>query len=107
MKITFVNISVKKEYLKEFIEATKENQKNSILEKGNIRFDFLQSKKDETKFMLVEIYENEEAAQEHKKTAHYLKWRETVEKMMACPREGIDYIPIAPTEINNFKYPEK
>lgn len=103
MVVSCVNIYVKPEFINQFINATIENHKNSIQEKGNLRFDFLQSKDDPTRFFLYEAYIDEDSMKEHKKTPHYLKWKETVDPMMAKPREGITYNVIEPSEINKWK----
>ncbi len=100
MIATAVIVYVKPDYVDEFIKATIENHENSIKEEGNLRFDVLQNADDPTRFMLYEAYESQEAAAEHKKTAHYLKWRETVAEMMDRPREGIKHNIIAPMEKN-------
>lgn len=97
MIVTCVTVFVKKEHLQDFIEATLENHRNSIKEEGNLRFDVLQSKNDDTRFFLYEAYESEEASAAHKKTEHYLKWRDTVADWMAKPREGVAHSVIAPT----------
>lgn len=91
-----VHIHVKLEYIKEFIHATIENVMESIKEPGVARFDFFQSVDDMSRFLLLEVYRNDSAALEHKKTAHYLKWRDTVEKMMEEPRVGLKFIKIFP-----------
>lgn len=96
MIVTCVHVYVKPDYVRDFIEASKLNHAGSIAEPGNLRFDVLQSKEDPTRFLLYEAYESDEAAAEHKKTAHYLTWRNAVEAWMAKPREGIPYKGIAP-----------
>lgn len=88
MICTIVHIWVKPENKAQFIKASSENQKASIKEEGNLRFDFLQDATDENKFVLYEAYATEEAAAAHKNTAHYLTWRDTVADMMAQPRKG-------------------
>jgi autoinducer 2-degrading protein len=98
MIATLVHIWVKPEYREAFVEATIENHQNSIREKGNLRFDVLQDADDPLKFTLYEAYETELAAADHKKTEHYLKWRETVENMMAQPRKGIKHEIIKPQD---------
>ncbi|MDD3725928.1 MAG: antibiotic biosynthesis monooxygenase [Candidatus Ratteibacteria bacterium] len=98
MIVTVVEIYVKKEKIEEFIEATLENHKGSIKEKGNLRFDVLQCLDDPCHFTLYEAYESEEATKAHKNTPHYLKWRETVENFMAQPRKGIPHKVIAPLD---------
>lgn len=91
MPVTIVHIKVKEEFLNDFILASTENQKQSVKESGNLRFDFLQSRDDSCSFVLYEAYESPEAAAAHKQTNHYMKWRETVAPMMAEDRKGIPY----------------
>jgi autoinducer 2-degrading protein len=98
MIVTIVNILVKPENINQFIEATIENHNNSVKEKGNLRFDVLQYRDNPSAFSVYEAYETDEASAAHKKTAHYLKWREIVEPWMAQPREGIAHTIIAPVE---------
>ncbi|MBP7231465.1 MAG: antibiotic biosynthesis monooxygenase [Syntrophaceae bacterium] len=98
MVVTVVNISVKPDDVERFIEATIENHQNSVREKGNLRFDVLRHRDDVTAFTLYEAYESDEAAAAHKKTAHYLRWRERVEPWMAKPREGHAHDVIAPLD---------
>jgi autoinducer 2-degrading protein len=100
MIVTVVNVFVKPENIGQFIEATIENHQHSIREKGNLRFDVLQHRNDPSKFTLYEAYESDETAAAHKNTAHYLKWRETVESWMAGPREGIAHTVLAPLVIS-------
>ena len=94
MHVVQVLVTVKKDKIAEFITATKPNFLGAINEAGNIRFDVLQSGDAENEFILYEVYESEAAAKRHKKTPHYLKWKETVESMMAVPRQGKPYTSI-------------
>jgi len=89
MIVTSVTVYVKKERVDEFIAASLENHENSVKESGNLRFDVLQSMDDPCRFLLYEAYATEAAAQAHKTTAHYLKWKNAVEPWMAKPREGV------------------
>lgn len=98
MVLTCVHVYVKEGFVDEFIEATKMNYTGTVTEPGNVRFDVLQDGSDLTKFMLYEVFESEEAVAAHKKTEHYLKWRETVADWMAKPREGIRHKIICPEE---------
>jgi autoinducer 2-degrading protein len=91
MTVTIVNVYVKPQFLDEFIEATVENHKSSVKEKGNLRFDVLQNENDPSHFILYEAYKSEEDAADHKKTPHYLKWREQVADWMEHPRKGIKH----------------
>ncbi|HNV72889.1 MAG TPA: antibiotic biosynthesis monooxygenase [Candidatus Ozemobacteraceae bacterium] len=96
MYVTLVKVVVRSLMVAEFIEACRVNHEHSIHEPGNCRFDILQSADDPTKFVLYEAYESEEAAMAHKKTSHYLQWRERVADMMAEPRRGDVYVGLYP-----------
>ena len=96
MIVSIVSIRVKPEYRDEFIAATIRNHEHSLLEEGNLRFDFLQSKEDPNNFSLYEAYESEEDAAAHKETAHYREWKEKVAHMMAEARTGLPCEVIAP-----------
>ena len=61
----------------------------------NLRFDVLQDPENPTHFLLYEAYKSQTGVDAHKKTDHYLTWRETVAPWMAKPRQGIPYNVIA------------
>ncbi len=48
------------------------------------------------KILLVEVYRDEKAPAEYKKTAHYQTWRDTVADMMAEPRSSVKYVNLFP-----------
>lgn len=96
MIVTIVHIEVKPDHIDPFIRATTENHLESVKEPGNLRFDLLRNESYATRFVLYEAYKNEEDAVAHKKTAHYLQWRETVAPWMEKPREGIRYTGLQP-----------
>ncbi len=98
MHIVLVNIHVKPEFLEQFKAASLENAKNSVLEPGVIRFDFLQQTEDSTRFLLVEAYPTPEDQLKHRDTRHYQTWRDSVTEMMADPRVGIKYKNIFPED---------
>lgn len=102
MIILCVTIFVKPEFREAFIKATLENARNTRKEPTNIRFDVLQCNDDPNKFFLYECY-REGGVDAHKATAHYKKWRETVEKMMAQPRQGILHKNLFPESEDGFK----
>jgi (4S)-4-hydroxy-5-phosphonooxypentane-2,3-dione isomerase len=104
MIITCVHVYVKTENLKEFIEITKKNNEGTIKEPGNIRFDFVQSADDPSRFMLYEVFKSQADIDFHKTTAHYLSWRDTVAGWMAKPREGVRYHAIVPLDEKQWKY---
>jgi quinol monooxygenase YgiN len=86
MHIVHVFIEVKAEYLDDFIKATIENAQASLLEPGIARFDFLKDIDNPNRFILVEVYRTIDDPTRHKQTAHYKRWKEVVEPMMAGPR---------------------
>ena len=96
MIVTCVYVHVKPEAIHAFIEATVANHLESVKEPGNLRFDFIRQVDDPCRFILYEAYVSEEAASSHKKTPHYLKWREAVNDFMAEPRNGVKYNFIEP-----------
>jgi (4S)-4-hydroxy-5-phosphonooxypentane-2,3-dione isomerase len=98
MIVTCVHVSVKPDRIDDFIQACKENHYQAIRESGNIRFDILQGIEDQTKFLLYEAYESEDCAAAHKKTAHYLHWREQVADWMAEPRKGVPFQMLFPLQ---------
>ena len=102
MVIVQVYVRVKEKDIDAFIKATIENASNSIKEPDINRFDFMQENEDPGSFLLTEIYANERAPKDHKKTDHYLKWRETVADMMDKPRKGVTYHEIFPKELRHW-----
>eukprot|EP01066_Platyproteum_vivax_P004265 Platyproteum_vivax@DN15411_c0_g1_i1.p1 len=90
-KLTMVHVSVKEEFVKEFIDATLINAATSRSERENLRFDVIQDTTDPTKFILYEMYQTAKGADDHKQTAHYARWRDAVEPMMKEPRRGVPW----------------
>jgi quinol monooxygenase YgiN len=86
MHILHVHIRVKPECLAPFLAATRENARNSILEKGCVRFDVAQQADDPTRIVLVEAYHSPEDLAAHRETRHFQAWRDVAEPMMAEPR---------------------
>ena len=103
MLIVHVQVRVKPECVEAFRVATLENARQSVQEPGIARFEVVQQKEDPTRFVLVEVYRTAEASVQHKETAHYLAWRETVAPWMAAPREGTAHRVIRPTEESSWK----
>lgn len=98
MFIVHVFVHVKPEQVENFIRASLENAKNSVQEPGIARFDVIQQLEDKTRFVLVEVYRTADDPAKHKETAHYKKWRDTVENMMAEPRSSIKYQNLYPED---------
>jgi len=98
MIVTCVYINVKPECVNDFLAAITENHAGSVKEPGNLRFDVLQKADDSCRFMVYEAYESVEAAGLHKKTPHYIKWRDTVQDFMAEARQGVRYNIVEPSD---------
>ena len=96
MFVLFVKIQVVPERRQEFIEATLANHLGTRQEPGNLRFDVIQQNGDPNQFALYEVYHAEADFQAHQKTAHYAKWKETTEPMMASPRTAERFTSLFP-----------
>ena len=100
MQIVHVHVHVKPDFVEAFKQATIENARNSVQETGIASFDVIQQTDDPTRFVLIEIYKIANASAAHKETPHYKRWRDTVMKMMAEPRQGVRYVNIFPEDEN-------
>jgi (4S)-4-hydroxy-5-phosphonooxypentane-2,3-dione isomerase len=98
MFVVHIYMQVKPENVEEFKQICAENAKNSVKEPGVKRFDVLQQSDDPTRFVLVEAYLGETDLEQHKKTAHYDKWRQVAEKMILGERTRVRYVPIWPVK---------
>lgn len=96
MHIVLVHVHVNSDSVELFKNAILENARGSIQEAGVVRFDVLQQAEDPTRFTLVEVYKTPEDQIKHRETAHYIKWRDSVNNMMAEPRQGIKYMNLFP-----------
>ena len=94
MLIVHVHVHVKSESVDAFREASLANARASLQEPGIARFDVIQQIDDPTRFLLVEVYRTQQATADHKETAHYKTWRDTVADMMAEPRTSVKYSPV-------------
>jgi (4S)-4-hydroxy-5-phosphonooxypentane-2,3-dione isomerase len=105
MFVVCVHVQVKPGHIEPFIAASRENASSTILEPGNLRFDVIQQDDEPNQFILYEVYRDEAASKAHKQTAHYARWRETVEPWMAQPRRGVQYTALFPSSENQWKTP--
>jgi quinol monooxygenase YgiN len=96
MLVVHVHVQVKPECVEAFKKATLANAQASVKEQGIARFDVAQQIDDPTKFVLVEVYRNDDAPARHKETAHYAAWRDSVAAMMAQPRSSVKYANVFP-----------
>ncbi|MDS4042648.1 MAG: putative quinol monooxygenase [Candidatus Competibacter sp.] len=104
MLVVHVFVHVRPECIEAFKAASLENARDSVREPGIARFDVIQQVDDPTRFVLVEVYRTVEATVQHKETAHYARWRDTVADMMAEPRSSMKYANLFPTDAG-WSYP--
>ena len=98
MHILHIFLHVKSEYVESFKAATVENARNSVQEAGIARFEVIQQADDPTHFVLVEFYRSNDARAQHRETAHFLTWRDTVADMLVTPLTRTEYVNIFPDE---------
>lgn len=94
--VVHVQVQVLPQFVEAFREATLANASASLQEPGVARFDVVQEREDATRFVLVEVYRSEQAPLDHKQTAHYARWRDAVEPMMAAPRSSRKFRALFP-----------
>jgi autoinducer 2-degrading protein len=98
MHIVHVHIHVRPEFVEAFKVVSMGNALNSLQEPGIARFDVIQQIDDPAHFELIEVYRTPEDPAKHKETAHYNKWRELAEPMLATPRTRTLFKNIFPAD---------
>lgn len=98
MYVVSVTVMVKPDGVQAFMEATRANASATRREPGNVRFDVLQCEDDPSRFLLYEVYRQKADFASHQQTAHYLQWRETVNPLMAQPRQGVKHRNVYPED---------
>jgi quinol monooxygenase YgiN len=83
--IAVVTIKVKKDCIDGFIAAVQENARQSRKEAGVLRFDVLRKKDADGEFALIEAYKTVEDQAAHRKTAHFLEFKEKVGPLLEEP----------------------
>jgi autoinducer 2-degrading protein len=96
MYVVWVTIVVKAGQGEAFAIASEDNHRNTRLEPGNRRFDVIRLIEDPLRFALYEVYVDEAAFKSHQQTAHYFRWRDAVESMMAEKRVAARYTVVHP-----------
>jgi len=94
--IVHVHVQVKPGQIQAFQQATAKNARHSLKEPGILRFDVIQETEHPERFVLVEVYKDQDAPARHKETAHYAEWRDVVADMMAAPRTSFKYSAVFP-----------
>ncbi len=98
MLVVHVHVRVGPGDLEAFLVETRRNAAASLEEPGVRRFDVLQDQGDAGHLVLNEVYVDQSAADAHKQTAHYARWRDAVAGMMAEPRTPTRFAAVFPGE---------
>ena len=98
MLVVHVHVRVEPADLEAFLAETRRNAAASLEEPGVRRFDVLQDEGDAAHAVLNEVYVDRAAADAHKQTAHYARWRDAVAGMMAEPRTATRFAAAFPAE---------
>ena len=72
--VLVVTVKVQAEYTAKLRPAMLENAAQSVREETCYQFDVIVSQDDENTFMFYEVYKDEEALAEHRKTPHFLNY---------------------------------
>ncbi|WP_448624367.1 putative quinol monooxygenase [Geodermatophilus sp. URMC 64] len=96
MLVVHVHVRVRPEHLEAFLEESRRNASASLQEPGVRRFDVLRDEADAGHVVLNEVYVDQSAADAHKQTAHYARWRDAVAGMMAAPRTSARFTTAFP-----------
>jgi quinol monooxygenase YgiN len=98
MLVVHVHVHVKPECVGDFKRVSLANARESIKEPGIARFDVVQQQDDPTRFVLVEVYRDNQAPAAHKETKHYAAWRDAVASMMAEARSSVKFQNVFPED---------
>src|ERR687889_482862 len=98
MLVVHVHVHVTPNEVEAFLEESRRNAEASRHEPGVRRFDVLQDEGDPAHMVLNEVYVDQAAADAHKQTARYARWRDAVAGMMAEPRTRTRFTSVFPGE---------
>ncbi|HEX2621077.1 MAG TPA: putative quinol monooxygenase [Phototrophicaceae bacterium] len=102
MIVMLVNVTVKSDQVEAFKTAVLSNASASRTEPGNLRFDVVQALDNPLKFVLIEVYRDEDARQAHFATDHYKEWK-VVSGDFFSEKANILYEPLAPLKAESWE----
>ena len=91
MLVVHVHVTVTPGDVEAFLAESRRNAEASLQEPGVRRFDVLQDESDPA-------HVDQAAADAHKQTPHYARWRDAVAGMMAQPRSSTRFTAVFPAE---------
>ncbi|MFG6494893.1 putative quinol monooxygenase [Fictibacillus sp. UD] len=87
MIIIHAGLTVLKEKEEAFLEEVKTLVEASRAESGNIQYDLMKDTEKEATYMMVEVWENQEAVQNHNTSEHFVAFGEKAPSFMAAPTD--------------------
>ena len=88
MFAVMVNVYIKPEHKKEFVEAMFDDARGSVQNESTcLQFNVIQDLEDENCLHLYEVYTSAEAFEAHTKTPHFTRWVEVTTPWLAKPLE--------------------
>jgi autoinducer 2-degrading protein len=96
MLVVHGHVRVRPEDLEAFLGETRHNASASLREPGVRRFDVLHDDADACHVVRNKMYVDQCAADAHKQTAHYPRWRDAVAGKMAQPRTTTRFTAVLP-----------
>ncbi|WP_257797651.1 (4S)-4-hydroxy-5-phosphonooxypentane-2,3-dione isomerase [Aggregatibacter actinomycetemcomitans] len=92
--------NIKEDKELEFLDVFERNHIGTRQEPGNLRFDVLRDPEVRTRFYAYEVYVNEAALEEHRKTAHYHRCVAELEPIMTGSRSKKIFEWVFPETVN-------
>jgi autoinducer 2-degrading protein len=109
MFVVIVDLAVRAEHLEEFVDGIRAQMRASLRdEPGCLRFDVLRSTEDPLRFVLHEVYVDEDAFRlAHRAAPHYAAWREVAARCVQPGSHVNTYAtPLFPDEPKPVATPE-
>lgn len=77
--VAWIEHQVHPERVEAYVAATLANAAHTVVEPGNLRFDFLADPQDPHRFVLYEVYVDQAAQQAHLASDHFKAWKSAVD----------------------------
>ena len=104
MIANLVKVRVKPEKTARFLEAIEHDALHSEQdERGCLRFNVIRDRTDPNVYIFYEVYEDEAALDEHRKTPHFGVWSEAAKECLDGPAERTGCEVLFPKELSYWK----